>query len=69
MEKKEITTRVRIKKGVVDAGKEGYLYCVFKDKNGMRWAAVTFDGEEDPSLLKYFCLEIERRIWMDSEKL
>ena len=49
--------RVRIKKDVEGAGNLGTCYATLALDNGMKWALVLFDGEEDPTTFKVSCLE------------
>jgi hypothetical protein len=50
--------KCRIKKGWDEAGKTGTFYIVVSIE-GMNWAVVVWDGEEDPDLCKAAGIEIE----------
>ena len=57
-------TRVRIRAGWMDAGKEGDLLAgSLRDRKGQDWMCVQWDVDEDPDLHKAAGLEISSIEW------
>lgn len=52
-----VRCRVRTDQKWADAGKSG-LYYGKHEVNGMTWAVVLFDGDEDPTTYKAHALEV-----------
>lgn len=57
------SARVMIKTGVEGAGRKGWLVGSILEINGMRWAPVLWDGEEDPDWFKAGCLKVQ--VWQE----
>ena len=53
---KIVFTRVIVKEGFVDAGKEGVAIGGPINVNGLNWQAVLWNGEEDPNFFKAYGL-------------
>lgn len=53
------SARVMIAGGVEGAGRRGWLVGSILEINGMRWAPVLWDGEEDPDFFKAHCLKVQ----------
>lgn len=59
-----MASRIRIRKGWMDEGKEGSLLAnPIQVEGGQRWAVVQWDNEDDPSLHKTAGLDIAEIEW------
>lgn len=54
--------RCRVKKGWVDEGREGVVFCLVSKNLGQSWAVVVWDGEDEPDLFKARGLDIDEYI-------
>lgn len=59
-------SRVRIKAGWMDAGKEGDLLAgPVTDRKGQVWMVVQWDTSDDPDLHKASGLEVSSTVWRE----
>ena len=59
-------TRIRIKLGWDEGGKEGVLLAgPIRDTGGQDWMAVQWDGDDDPDMHKAAGLEVATVQWQE----